>query len=120
MRVRGPYVLGCQTRNEEADKALSLLQSVLKEFVEKGPTDKELQDAKLNILGGYALSFDSNALILQQISALGFYGLPLNHFDQFKKEVEKLTTQDIQKVFQNRVQPDNVAIIMVGQNKAKD
>lgn len=119
MRERGPYTLGCQTRNDQADKALSLLQSVLKEYVEKGPTEKELDEAKRNILGGYALQFDSNASIIQQIASLGFYGLPLDHFDNFKKEIEKLTTQDIRNVFQKRVLPDNVAIVMVGKSEPK-
>lgn len=119
MRERGPYVFGCQTRNDQADKALGLMQSVLKEYVEKGPTEKELEDAKLNILGGYALQFDSNASITQHLASLGFYGLPLDHFDNFKKEVQKLTTQDIQQVFQKRVQPDNMAIVMVGKSESK-
>lgn len=117
MRERGPYVLGCQTRNDQADKALSLLQTVLKEYIEKGPTEKELEDAKRNILGGYALQFDSNATITQQIASLGFYNLPLDHFDNFKKEIEKLTVQDIQKVYQKRVSPNNVAIVMVGKSE---
>lgn len=116
MRLEGPYVWGCQTRNQEADKAFNLLQALVKEYVEKGPTEKEVQDAKLNLLGGYPLNFDSNALILQQISVLGFYELPLNYFDRFKIEIEKLTPQDVQKVFQKRVFPDNAAIVMVGKS----
>lgn len=119
MRERGPYVLGCQTRNDQADKALALMQSVLKDYVEKGPTQKELEDAKLNIVGGYALQFDSNASIAQHLASLGFYGLPLDHFDQFKQAINKITIEDIQKVFQARVRPDNVAIIMVGQSEPK-
>lgn len=114
MRAEGPYIWGCQTRTQEAEKALDLLQTLVKEYVEKGPTEKEVQEAKLNLLGGYALNFDSNALILQQIAMLGFYGLPLDYFDRFKGEIEKLTPQDIQKVFQKRVFPDNAAIVTVG------
>lgn len=116
MRLEGPYIWGCQTRNQEADKALNVLQDLVKQYVEKGPTEKEIQDAKLNLLGGYALNFDSNALILQQLSTLGFYGLPLDYFDRFKTEIEKLTPQDIQKIFQKRVFPDNAAIVMVGKS----
>jgi len=120
MRERGPYVLGCQTRNDQAEKALSLMKEVLKEYIEKGPTQKELEDAKLNVIGGYALHFDSNAAITQQVASLGFYGLPLDHFDKFKQAIDKLTIEDIQKTFQKRVSPDNVAIIMVGQSESKD
>ncbi|HRE33072.1 MAG TPA: insulinase family protein, partial [Candidatus Berkiella sp.] len=52
MRERGPFVLGCQTRNDQADKALQLMQGLLHDFVEKGPTDAEIEQAKKNLLGG--------------------------------------------------------------------
>lgn len=117
MRLEGPYIWGCQTRNQEAEKALGLLQTVVKEYIEKGPTEKELEEAKLNLIGGYALNFDSNSSILDQIAVLGFYGLPLDHFDRFKGEIEKLTPQDIQRVFQKRVFPDNAVIVTVGKSR---
>lgn len=117
MLVEGPFVLGCQTRNEAADKALDLLRTVLETYVQKGPTEKELEKAKRNILGGYALMFDSNALIIQQIASLGFYRLPLDHFDHFKEEVKKLTTRDIQMAFEKHVSPKNMAVVMVGKSE---
>jgi len=114
MRQRGPYILGCQTRNEQAEKAVNLIEDLLKEFIEKGPTEKELADAKQNLLGGYALQFDSNAAICQQVAHLGFYRLPLDHLNQFKAAVEKLTISDIQSAYQKRVSPDHVVVVSLG------
>lgn len=114
MREKGPFVMGCQTRNEQAQKSLQLLEQVLEAFVEKGPSQDELKAAKLNLLGGYYLQFDSNAAICQQVSSLGFYAFPLEHFNQFKSAVEKLTTEDIKKAFQRHFTPAHYAIVMVG------
>ena len=114
MREKGPFVMGCQTRNDQADKALAMMQELLKEFVEKGPTEKELEQAKQNLLGGYALQFDSNASICHEIATLGFYNLPLNHFNEFKDAVSKLTVEDIKKAFEKRISPEKVVIVTVG------
>lgn len=114
MRERGPYVLGCQTRNDQADKAQEMMEALLKEFIAQGPTEKELAQAKQNLLGGYALQFDSNASICSEITTLGFYDLPLNHFNEYKTAVENLTIDNIKQAFQRRISPDKICIVRVG------
>jgi len=114
MHERGPFVLNCQTRNDSAKQSLELMQKLLQDFISQGPTDKELDQAKKNLLGGFALQFDSNLDICRQISAIGFYGLPLDYFNQFKPSIEKLTLQDIKQVFGKKISPTNFVIITVG------
>jgi len=43
---------------------LTLVRKTLAEFVANGPTEKELQAAKQNIIGGFPLRIDSNRKIL--------------------------------------------------------
>jgi zinc protease len=119
MRERGPFVVGCQTRNDQADNALKLMENVLKDFITEGPNPKELEEAKQNLLGGYALQFDSNASICQQVASLAFYGLPLDYFNQFKVEIEKVTAEDVKKAFAKHVSPDKLAVVMVGSEKVQ-
>lgn len=114
MRERGPFILGCQTRNEQASKAQSLMEGLLKEFVEEGPTLNELEQAKQNLIGGYALQFDSNASICHEIAAMGFYDLPLDYFNQFKEKIAGLTPDDIKAAFQKRITPDKIVVVSVG------
>ncbi|MFI4938422.1 MAG: M16 family metallopeptidase [Candidatus Berkiellales bacterium] len=113
-RDKGPFVISCQTRNDKAEEALKLLEGTFTDFVAKGPTEDELAQAKQNLLGGYALQFDSNVAISQQVALLGFYDLPLTFFNDFKPAVEKLTVEDIKKAYQKRVSPNHYAIVMVG------
>ncbi len=114
MRERGPFILGCQTRNEQAEKAQNLMIGLLKEFVEQGPTLKELEQAKQNLIGGFALQFDSNASISHELAALGFYQLPLDYFNKYKDEIAKLTPDDIKEAFKKRISPEKIVIISVG------
>lgn len=114
MRERGPFVLTCQTRNDKAEQSQTMMRELLKEFVANGPTEKELEQAKLNLLGGYALHFDSNANICREVGTLGFYGLGLNHFNEYKPAIEKLNVNDIKNAFQKRIAADNLIEVSVG------
>lgn len=114
MKERGPFILGCQTRNDKAHEAEKMLETLLRDFVNKGPTDEELDVAKQNLLGGYALQFSSNSDIANQVAALGYYDLPLDYFNQYKTAVERLNVRDIKKAFQRRVPTDKLVIVTVG------
>lgn len=114
MRVNGPFTMGLQTSNENTEQALKLLDEVLREFIKNGPTEEELQHAKKNITGGFALKIDSNKDILAYLSMIGFYDLPLDYLKTFNQRVEKITRQQIQDAFQRRIDPDKLVTVTVG------
>jgi zinc protease len=119
MRELGPFILGCQTEKSQAPKAVALIKQTLREFIDKGPTTQELEDAKNNILGSFALRFDSNHAIAEYVKNIGFYDLPIDFYHQYRNHIKQVTQQDIIKAFQTRVHPDKMAVIIVGE-KAGD
>ena len=66
-----------------------MVRETLRNFVEKGVTEKELHAAKDNIIGGFPLRIDSNKKILDYLSVIGFYQLPLTYLDDFTSQVEQ-------------------------------
>lgn len=114
MRERGPFIIGLQTKTDQTQEALKILQSTVKQFVSEGPTTQEVEDAKLNILGGYPLVFDNNKAILSNLTMLGFYNLPLDYFDIYKKNIEKVSVTSIREAFNRRIHPDKMVVVMVG------
>lgn len=114
MQAQGPFIMGLQTKQESAKEALAILNETVKEFIENGPDEQELEDAKLNILGGFPLKFDSNRSIADHVMVIGYYDLPVNYFDTYKEEVEKVTLAQIKDAFQRRINLDAMATIMVG------
>ena len=94
--------------------ALKLLRDDIRDFIEKGPTAKQLEDAKKNITGGFPLRFDSNRDILAYTGVIGFYKLPLNYLDTFSSKVEAVTTDEIRKAFQRRLKQDKMITVIVG------
>lgn len=120
MQQPGAFQIGLQTKKEQADAALQLVRATLREFIAKGPTAKELQAAKQNIIGGFPLRIDSNKKILEYLSVIGFYGLPLTYLDDFSGKVDKVTVAQIHDAFRRRINPDAMATVIVGAPDGKE
>ncbi len=114
MARRGPFILGLQTRADQADEALAVLRRTLKEFVAEGPTDREMQAAIRHITGGYPLRIDSNRKILEYIAMIGFYDLPLDYLERFNERVEAVTREQVMDAFRRRIHPDRMVTVIVG------
>ncbi len=117
MRAAGPFILGLQTRNDQTPVALQVLNDTLQRFVEQGPSSAELEAARKNITGGFALNIDSNKDIVGYLSMIGFYHLPLDYLDRFKERIEAVTLEQIKDAFRRRIQPDRLVTVTVGGSK---
>ncbi len=113
-RVQGPFLMGLQTKNNTADEAVEVMQKTLRDFIQQGPTAKELEASKKNITGGFAMRLDSNSKLIDQVASIAFYGLPLDYLDTFIGKVEAVTPQEIQRAFKARIDPDKLQTVMVG------
>ena len=114
----GPFVMGLQTRKDQAGEAVAVVRATLKDFVAQGPTADELKRAKQNIVGGFPLRIDSNRKILGYLGAIGFYRLPLTYLDDFVSNIEKVTLADIRNAFARHVDPARLVTVIVGADEA--
>jgi zinc protease len=110
---QGPFEIGLQTKRDQANEALDVVRKTLKDFVAHGPTQKELTQAKNNLVGGFPLRIDSNKKIAEYLAVIGFYQLPLTYLDDFTKSVEKVTVASIRDAFSRRVQPERMVTVIV-------
>ena len=118
MQQPGAFQIGLQTKKEQAEESLQLVRQTLRTFVDKGVTEKELRAAKQNIIGGFPLRIDSNKKIIDYLSVIGFYELPLTYLDDFTSKVDKVTTRQIHEAFKRRIDPDALATVIVGVSEA--
>lgn len=119
MQQPGPFQIGLQTKKEQADEALAMVRATLKQYIKEGPSEKELKAARDNIIGGFPMRIDNNRKILEYLSVIGFYGLPLTYLDDFTGKVEKVTVAQIRDAFRRRVNPDALATVIVGAPEGK-
>lgn len=114
MAEKGPFQIGLQTKREQTDAALDVVRETLNKFVKGGVTAAELKAAKQNIVGGFPLRIDSNAKILDYLAVIGFYKMPLDYLEDFTKQVDKVTAEQIQDAFSRRVDTDKMVTVIVG------
>ena len=115
MRMEGPFYVGLQTRNDQTGEAVGVALETLRRFVRDGPTEQELDAAKRNITGGFALRLDSNKKILGQIAAIAFYGLPLDYLATFSDQVNAVTVESVGVAFRRHIDLDRLLTVTVGQ-----
>lgn len=111
---RGAFIIGLQTRPDQAAEALKVSQDVLRKFIAEGPTDKELKAAKDNLIGGFALRIDSNRKLLGNVANIAWNGLPLDYLEHWTDRVQALTTKDVKEAMQRMVQPERMVTITLG------
>jgi zinc protease len=110
----GPFQIGLQTKNEQAEEALARVRLVLAGFLAQGPSAAELKAAKQNLIGGFALRIDSNRKLLDQIALIGYYQLPLTWLDDFTARVEKVSVAEVRAAFARHVLTDSLVTVVVG------
>jgi len=114
MLRRGPFTIGMQTSNKQTDEAMKVLKETLNDYINKGPTEKELAHSKKNITGGFPLRIDSNSDISNYLAVIGFYNLPLSYLKDFNKKIEAVTLVQIKETLKRRIQPDKMFTVTVG------
>ncbi len=116
-QMRGPFIIGMQTRRDQATEALAVVRKTLRDFVSNGPTEQELLAAKQNIVGGFPMRIDSNRKIHGHLGFIGFYGLPISYLEDFIPNVERVTIANIKAAFARRIDPDKLVTVVVGADK---
>lgn len=114
MQARGPFMINLQTRAELSEGTLELVQGILRDYLATGPTAKELEDAKREMLGSFPLSTASNADIVGQLGAMGFYDLPLTYLDDFMTEVQGLSVEQVKAAMNRHLSADKLVIVTAG------
>ncbi len=114
MRQAGPFWVNLQTRADQTGAAVKLVDTILQDFAEQGPTAEELQAARQNITGGFALRLDSNSKLVQYLAAIGFYHLPLDYLQTFPARIDALSLEQVRDAVRRRIHPDRMITVIVG------
>ena len=110
----GSFTVGLQTRPDQTAQAVQIARQVVKDFVASGPTEAELQAAKDNLIGGFALRLDSNRKLLGNLAGMAWNNLPLDYLDTWTQQVEKVTVADVKAAFARKLQPDKMVTVILG------
>ena len=113
----GVFWVGLQTRPDQAQQALQVVRAELARFVAEGPTEAELQAAKDNLVGGFALRIDSNAKLRDNVASLAWNDLPLNYLDTWTARAQAVTREQVRAAFARVLQPERMATVTLGASR---
>lgn len=112
----GLFLIQFSTSNAKVAKALQITTKTLNNFIEKGPTAKQLSIAKKSLTNSFPFRLASNLLIKDALQTIGFYNLSLDYFDTYIAKINAVTLKDIQAAFKQHLARDKMLIIKVGQS----
>ncbi len=114
MQARGPFMINLQTRADLSDGTLQLVKGMLADFIDNGPTEDELHNAKRELAGSFPLSTASNAAIVGQLGSIGFYDLPLSYLEDFMRDVQALNVEQVKAAMARHLDPEALVIVTAG------
>lgn len=77
-------------------------------------SEKEIKDAKSYLTGVFPIRIETQEGLIDQFVQIKMYGLPADYLQTYRDRVNAVTAADIQRVANQNVTPDKVAIVIVG------
>ena len=111
--LRGPFTAGAAVQTEVTDSALVEFMKELRAIRDLSSAD-EIEKTKNYIALGYPGDFQSVSQIAGQLQEMVVYDLPDYYFDAYTTKIMAVTQQDVQRVAQTYIDPEKLAIVLVG------
>lgn len=102
------------TKNAAMGESLDIIRAELKKMAESGPSADDLKAAKDYLTGSYALRFDTNAKIANQLLGLLQEGFGPDYVDKRNALVEAVTSDDAKRVAKGLLDADKLIVTVVG------
>ena len=108
------FVGGVATKNEQMGQSLDIIRTELKKVADDGPSAKELEGAKSNLTGSFALRFDTNAKIASQLLYFMVEDLGIDYVDRRNTEIDAVSLDDVKRVAKRLLGNDGLFVTVVG------
>jgi zinc protease len=112
----GLFAVGAGTKSESTVPAAKEILVDIAKLRTEPPTEVELRRAKDALLNSFIFRYDSPEKVLGEQVTLAVYGYPSDFLERYRAGIEKVTSADVSRVAQKYVQPDKLAIVVVGNN----
>jgi zinc protease len=113
----GPFTVGLQTKNATAAQALDESLSVIRQFIEQGPSEPEVAAAKAYYVNSFPLRLVSNRDVAALLPVLEFYDLGLDYPDRYAGLIEQVTVEQVHAAARTYVHPDQFLQVIVADLK---
>ena len=116
----GMFIVEFKTKNASTAKALKIVKEELKKIRAEPVADKELEGTKEAIINQFVFKFTNPDQIVNIYIYIELLGLPSNYLETYREQVLNVTKEDIQRVAQEYIKPDDLIYLVVGDEKNFD
>ena len=112
-KLRGAYTVSTFTRNDSTAAAIRAIIEQIENFRAGGVTDKELEDTKSFYTGYFPLQLETPSQIASQILNVELYDLGEDYLKSYRRNINAVTQEDVQRVAQKYLDPKNLKLVVV-------
>jgi predicted Zn-dependent peptidase len=116
-RAPGPFTASAEVVAAKTDSALIEFMRELRAIRDSIPKE-ELEKTKRYLQLQFPGSFETTGGIAGQLSQLVRYDIPLSFYDSYTERVAAVTQADVQRVARQYIDPERLAIVIVGDRKS--
>lgn len=109
------YMGSVATANDRMAESVEVITAEWTRMAEGGVTAEELDAAKTYLTGAYPLRFDGHGRIASIMTGMQMQGLGVDYIDTRNDKVNAVTLDDIARVADRVLQPENLHFVVVGQ-----
>jgi predicted Zn-dependent peptidase len=115
-REPGPFSARAEVVAAKTDSSLVEFMKELRAIRDTVP-QAELQKAKRYLQLQLPSLFETTGDIAYQLTSLAVYDLPLDFYNGYVQEIERVTQADVQRVARRYINPDRLQVVVVGDRK---
>jgi zinc protease len=112
----GPFYSSANVQTDKTGDALKEFFNELNGMLEPVPAE-ELNKAKNYVALGFPGEFETTGDLARKLEELVAYNLPDDTFTNFVAAVSRVTAADLQRLAARYIQPDKMAVVVVGDRK---
>jgi zinc protease len=113
-RGAGPFSVRTAVQTPATVPSISESLAELRRIRETAVTPAELAAARDYLVGVFPLRFETPGAVVAALGGLYVQDLPDDELAHYRREVEAVTIEAIQKAAQDHIHPDKIAIVAVG------
>jgi zinc protease len=114
----GTFIAGGQTRSDATVPFIKSIRSEIEKFRTTPITPEELASAKDQVLNSFVFNFQDPSQTLSRLMRYEYYGYPEDFLFRYQRAVKATTIEDVQRVAQKYLQPEQLVTLVVGNASA--
>ncbi|MEM7224414.1 MAG: pitrilysin family protein [Pseudomonadota bacterium] len=109
------YLGGVATANPRVGESLDIIRKEWARMAEEGPSEEELNAAKVFLTGSYPLRQRSSGRIAGMLLGIQLGELGIDYINQRNDFIDTVSLDDVRRVAERLLQEDKLTVVIVGQ-----